>query len=285
MIQKVLNIIDKNFMKVDILSGVRRIQNVFYEKNIDCFAAYEGEKLIGVVTKKELVYAHPNRIIADAMTDKYKCVDCSTPIWEIKEIFDCDKDICVVFVEEKNEIKGFLTRTILNMELASHIDLLTGLYKSDYIFYNMYKLINNKKEISLIFIDLNNFGHIDKKYGHINGDLILKNVAKILKENITKDTYLCRYAGDEFAVLTPYCIDECRLLAEKLINAIELYEFPNNIPVSASIGITGYKTHNKRIDNILNITNKLINIASLASTKAKGSLDNSIVIGDINVIA
>jgi len=285
MIRKVLNIIDKNFMKVDILNGVRRAQNVFYEKNIDCFAAYEGEKLVGVITKKELVGAHPNRIIADAMTDKYKCVDCSTPIWAIKEIFNCNKDICVIFVEENNEIKGFLTRATLNMELARQIDLLTGLYKSDYIFYNMYNLINSGKEISLIFIDLNNFGQINKKYGHINGDIILKNVAKILKENITADTYLCRYAGDEFAVLTSCCIDECRLLAEKLINAIELYEFPNKIPVSISIGITGCKTHNKRIDNILSITNKLINIASLASTKAKGNVDNSIVIGDIDINA
>lgn len=285
MIRNALNIIDKNFMKVDILNGVRRVQNIFYEKNIDCFAVYDGEKLVGVVTQKELVTAHPNRIIADAMTSQYRCVDCLTSVWEIKEIFDSNKDLCVIFVEEKNEIKGFLTRTILKIELARHIDLLTDLYKSDYIFYNTYNLISNGNEISLIFIDLNNFGQIDKKYGHINGDAILKSVAKILKENVASNTYLCRYAGDEFAVLTPYCIEKCKLFAEKLINAIDTYEFPNKIPVSASIGITGYKPHNKITDNTLSIINELINIASLASTKAKKDIGKSIVIEYMDAIA
>ncbi|WP_412523873.1 diguanylate cyclase [Clostridium sp. JS66] len=285
MIQKALNILDKNFMKVNILTGVRRVQNAFYEKNINCFAAYDDEKLVGVVTQKELVAAHPNRIIADAMTDKYRCIDCSTPTWKVKEIFDSNKDLCIIFVKENNDLKGFLTRTILNIELAKHIDLLTGLYKSDYIFYNTYKLINNGNELSLIFIDLNNFGTIDKKYGHINGDLVLKNVAKILRENVTKDSYLCRYAGDEFAILTPFCIDKCKLFAEKLINAINSYKFPNNIPVSASIGITGYKNHNSKTGDTLSIINKLINIASLASTKAKKKVNTSIIVENTTMLA
>lgn len=283
--QKALNILDKNFTKVNILNGIRSALNAFYEKNINCFAAYDEEKLVGVITQKELISTHPNRIIADAMTDKYKCIDSSTPTWEIKEIFDSNKDICTILVKENNDLKGFLTRTTLDIELAKHTDLLTGLYKSDYIFYNTYKLLNNGNELSLIFIDLNNFGIIDKKYGHINGDLILKNVAKILKENITKDSYLCRYAGDEFAILTPFCIDKCKIFAEKLINAINLYKFPNNIPVSASIGITGYKNHNNKIDDTLSIINKLINIASLASTKAKKKVDTSIVVENMNAIA
>ncbi len=283
--QKALNILDKNFMKVNILNGIRSVINAFYEKNIYCFVAYDEEELVGVITQKELISAHPNRIVADVMTDKYKFIDPSTPTWKIKEIFDFNKDISVIFVKENDDLKGFLTRTTLDIELAKHIDLLTGLYKSDYIFYNTYKLLNNGNELSLIFIDLNNFGTIDKKYGHINGDLILKNVAKILKENIPQDSYLCRYAGDEFAILTPFCIDRCTLFAENLIDAINSYKFPNNIPVSASIGITGYKNHNNKKGDTLSIIDKLINIASLASTKAKKRIDTSIVVENINAIA
>ncbi|WP_242860986.1 diguanylate cyclase [Clostridium scatologenes] len=272
-------------MKVNILNGIRSVINAFYEKNIYCFAAYDEEELVGVITQKELISAHPNRIVADVMTDKYKCIDPSTPTWKIKEIFDFNKDICIILVKENDDLKGFLTRTTLDIELAKHIDLLTGLYKSDYIFYNTYKLLSNGNELSLIFIDLNNFGAIDKKYGHINGDLILKNVAKILKENIPQDSYLCRYAGDEFAILTPFCIDKCKLFAEDLIDAIDSYKFPNNIPVSASIGITGYKNHNNKKGDTLSIIDKLINIASLASTKAKKRIDTSIVVENINAIA
>jgi len=285
--QKILDIIDKNFIKVDILNGIRRIQNIFYEKNIECFAAYEDERLVGIVTKKELVGAHSNRIIADVMSDRYMCVNCYTHMWNIKEKFDSYKNIDVIFVEDENGIIGFITRTILNIELAKHIDLLTGLYKREYIFYNSYDLIKSGQNTTVVFIDLNNFGYIDKKYGHVNGDIILKNVAEVLRENIDPGSYLCRYAGDEFAVLTPYCIEDSKKIAEKLTNAINSYKFPNNIPVSAAIGIASYKLNNKKIGNIRDIINRLVNIASLASTKAKHDVNNSIVIGnvDLDVIA
>ena len=285
MMKKVLNIVDKNFMKADILNGVRRAQDIFYEKSTECFVAYDTERLAGVVTKKELVRAHPNRIIADVMSDKYICVDCHSHIWSIREIFDLNRDIDIILAEDRNEIIGYITRTILNTELGKHIDLLTGLYKSDYMFYNAYNLLKSGKHVSLIFIDLDNFGYIDKKYGHTNGDIILKNVADILKDTLEPDSYLCRYGGDEFAIVAPYSIEDSRLLAEKIIDSISSYPFLNDIPVSVSIGITGCNIHNNRLENTLGLVNKLVNIASLASTKAKQSVNNSIIIGDVDIDA
>lgn len=283
--QKVLNIMDKNFMKVDFLSGVRRIQDVFYERDTECFVVYDDERLAGVVTKKELVGAHPNRIIADVMSDKYICIDCCTYIWEIREIFDLNRDIDIALIRDNNKVIGYITRTTLNTELGKHIDLLTGLHKNDYLFYNAYKLIRSEQNTTIIFIDLNNFGYIDKKYGHINGDAILKDVAEVLKKSISSECYLCRYAGDEFAILTPHPIDDSRVLAEKVIKAISSYEFTNNIPVSASIGITGCRIHNNKIENTFEIIKKLVNVASLASTKAKQSANNSIIVGDVDIDA
>jgi len=272
-------------MKVDVMNGVRRIQNVFREESIECFVAYDNESIAGVITKKELVGAHPNRIIADIMSGKYICVECCTYIWEIKEIFDLDKDVNIILVEDGNGIIGYITRTILDIELGKHIDLLTGLYKSDYMFYNAYNLIKSGKHISIMFIDMDDFGYIDKEYGHINGDAILKNVADILKENVGSDSYLCRYAGDEFAIVNSYCIGDSRVLAEKIISTINSYPFPNGIPVSASIGITGFGAHNKKIESISGLISRLVNIASLSSTRAKQSVNNSIIIGDADIDA
>jgi diguanylate cyclase (GGDEF)-like protein len=285
MIQEILNIIDNNFMKVNILNGVNRLQKVFYEKNIECFAVYENAMVVGVVTKKELIGAHPNRIIADVMSDRYVCVDCHTHIWNIKEIFDLNKNIDVIFVKNENEIIGFVTRTNLNIELGKYIDSLTGLYKREYIFYNAYNLIRIGQDATVVFIDLNGFGYIDKKYGHINGDIILKNVAKVLRENVGPDAYLCRYAGDEFAIVVPYGIEHSRILAEKLISAIDSFEFHDNIPVSIAVGIASCKLNNKKVENIWERIKKLVNVASLASTKAKQNVDNSIIIEDIDAIA
>ncbi|MGE5629871.1 MAG: diguanylate cyclase [Caulobacteraceae bacterium] len=285
MIKKSSDIMEKNFTKVDVLTGVRKVQNIFQEEGIECFVAYENKRLAGIITKKELVGAHPNRIIADIMSDKYICVECCMYIWEIKEIFDLNRDIDTILVQDENGVTGYITRTTLNMELGKHTDLLTGLYKNDYLFYNAYKLIRSGEHISIMFIDMDNFGYIDKKYGHINGDAILKKVADILKENAGSESFLCRYAGDEFAIVTSYCISDSRALAEKIINSINSHAFPNDIPVSVSIGITGFTSHNKKTDNISGLINKMVNIASLSSTKAKQSVNSSIIIGDIDIDA
>lgn len=288
MMDKILSLTDVNFVKADILDGVRSLQNISIEKNIECFAVLENEKLVGVITRRELAIAHPNRIAIDAMNKKYICVDSNTYTWRVLEIFNANKDIDRVFIQDSNKIIGFVTKDNLNINIGRHIDLLTGLYKSDYIVYNAYRLIERGEKTSFIFIDLNKFGSINKKYGHIYGDLVIKNIADILLENMNPDTYLCRYAGDEFAVVTTYNRERCEIFAESLINAIRSHKFPYEVPVSASIGISGCKLENKKNHyNIINLINKLINTASLASTKAKESNGRSVIIGnmDVNIIA
>jgi len=282
MIEKVSKIVDGNFMKVDILVGIRRVHDIFYEKNTECFIAYDNEKLMGVITKKELIGAHPNRIIADVMYDKYICINHCSHIWKAKEIFDFNTDLEIILVEDENEIIGYITRSIVNTEFGKHIDPLTGLYKRDYLLYMAYKLISNKQNATIIFMDLDNFGYIDKKHGHLNGDTILKHVAELLNKNISSDSYLCRYGGDEFAIVTPYCLDSSKDLAEKILNEIQSYQFPNNIRVSASIGLVGYNEYNTKEYNVWKLTNNLVNMASLASSKAKHSI-NSLIIEHVDV--
>ncbi|MCI1994598.1 diguanylate cyclase [Clostridium luticellarii] len=272
MIQNVLGIADKNFVKVNIFSGVNSIQHHFYENDIVCFVVYDSDELAGIITEKELIGAHPNRIIADVMSDKYVCLNGDTYIWELMEIFNTDRELEVVLIKEKNVIVGFITRIVLKIELGKHIDLLTGLYKNDYIFYYAYKFIMESKEVSIIFMDLDNFGFINKKYGHINGDKILKSIACIIKENIglDEDIYLCRYAGDEFAMLTLKPLNENKILSERLIESIKSGSFPDEIPVSISIGMAEYRADNLHEErDVFELVNKLVNSASLASTKAK----------------
>ncbi|WP_083825341.1 diguanylate cyclase [Clostridium sp. DL-VIII] len=47
----------------------------------------------------------------------------------------------------------------------------------------------------------------------MTGDLILKNIADILRKNITSDMFVCRYAGDEIAILTSYNREDCKLFS------------------------------------------------------------------------
>lgn len=283
MIKKISSIMEKNLMKMQVLNGVRKIEDIFHREGIECFIVYEEKNLIGVITEKELVGAHPNRLAADVMSDKYLCVDYGIYIWEIKEIFHLNRDVNVILVEKEHKIVGYITRAILHAELGKYFDSLTGLYKRDYMFYQVYKLIKQGKHATIIFIDLNNFGDIDKKYGHIMGDIVLKDVADILKNILESNHYLYRYGGDEFVIVTPYGTAVSRLLAEKIIRLIKSHLFLNDISISASIGITGCRIQNNKIENISALISKLVNIASLASTKAKKDRNHLVIVEDLNI--
>lgn len=285
MIKKVFDIIEKKIMKIDVLNGTKKIQDIFHQESIECFTVYDEYIIVGVITKDELVGAHPNRIAEDVMSHKYIVVNYDMCIWEVKQIFDYNKKVSIVLVEKEGQVIGYVTRSILEIELGKHLDSLTGLYKKEYMFYHAFNFIRHGKNATITFLDLNNFGCIDKKYGHIAGDMILKGVADILKNCLEDGSYLCRYAGDEFAIVSSNSSNHCKLLAENIVKTIEEYPFFNNIPVSAAVGITGGRVKFKEDEEIFVFLNDLVNVASLASTKAKKDITTPVVIKNIDEIA
>jgi diguanylate cyclase (GGDEF)-like protein len=126
---------------------------------------------------------------------------------------------------------------------------------------------------------MDNFGMIDKRLGHAIGDEILTSVAKLLNSLIEEGTdFLCRYAGDEFAVLTTRPLDEAKQLAWKMISAIEEADWKGGIIVTGSAGIAGGRRKGIRSDVKETYTiADLINMASLSSTKAKKERQRVIV--------
>jgi diguanylate cyclase (GGDEF)-like protein len=276
MIKDISSIIMKNFTIVNPCDGIQKIQNLISQKDHYYFPVVENNELIGILTYKGLLKAHPNRIAADAMSTHIMDIPINTPIWKAKDIFESKKED-VLLVKDTEKIIGFITKSFLYTEIGKHTDLLTGLYKSDYIYYRSIEMINKGLEISMIFLDVNNFGKIDKEYGHIKGDLILKEIGGILKENSPNETFICRFGGDEFVVLTLYPIDECVNLANNLLSAISKCHFINNVHVTVSAGISILKSENIKDKNINSIVYDFVNAASLASTKAKKNNCNLVV--------
>ena len=131
--------------------------------------------------------------------------------------------------------------------------------------------MEKKHEISIIFFDINNFGVTDKTYGHTVGDIILIEVSKLLRKNTPSDAFLCRFGGDEFAVLLPAHLDEGTALAYRLAEIIGQHSFIRGIKVSLSAGIVGGRRHEDRDNDPWSTMEQLINIASLRSTEAKKS--------------
>lgn len=276
MIACVSDIMKREIQTIDFYDGLRKAERLMEENNTGCLPVLKEGMLAGILTLKEISKAHPNRIAADAMSKKIISVPAKTSLWQAKRIME-ENNMERLLVMDANKLVGLVTQADLLFELGKCFDLLTGLYQSDYIFFHGMELLSNDCEISIIFLDLNKFGTVDKEYGHAHGDIILRELGLLLKKNSPPDTYLCRYGGDEFVVLTPYKLDKCAMLAENLIKIIANHVFSNKLFITASAGIAGGRRQKERNDTSLDTMSALINLASLASTKAKNEKKNLIL--------
>lgn len=110
----------------------------------------------------------------------------------------------------------------------------------------------NKEPISLLMIDLDNFKLINDKFGHQNGDMILREVGRLMKDRIRSSDILARYGGEEFTIILPKTTArEGFRLAENLRETIanKVFISPDEIEfrITVSIGVAelGKHAHNK----------------------------------------
>lgn len=96
---------------------------------------------------------------------------------------------------------------------------------------------SESRPLSCILTDVDHFKSINDQHGHDMGDRVLKTVAKILQGCLRSSDLLCRYGGEEFAVVVSAEIQEAVLLADRLRHAIETAE-PEGLVVTASFGIS-----------------------------------------------
>lgn len=122
-----------------------------------------------------------------------------------------------IALEEKNKELNFL----------SFNDPLTGLWnrrKYENLMTEKWdKCRKNKKPISLVFIDIDNFKKYNDTYGHISGDKALVKVATTIKKSFSHLTNIVsRYGGEEFVVLL-YDIDKNKMM-DSVVNVVKEIE-------------------------------------------------------------
>lgn len=86
-------------------------------------------------------------------------------------------------------------------------DWLTGLYNRRYFEETLADHVAAAKrygrELSLVLFDIDRFKQINDTHGHEAGDTVLKEVADLLESTTRAADIVCRYGGDEFAVILP----------------------------------------------------------------------------------
>jgi sigma-B regulation protein RsbU (phosphoserine phosphatase) len=93
---------------------------------------------------------------------------------------------------------------------------------------------------SVAILDIDHFKPINDTYGHEVGDQVLKQLALILSSQIRESDLAARIGGEEFALLIPETsLEEANSVLERLRLAIETHPW-QPVPVTASVGVTGY---------------------------------------------
>lgn len=132
--------------------------------------------------------------------------------------------------------------------ILSNTDYLTRLWNHGY-FQQLMDMeiknsIENKTPISLIMLDIDNFKNYNDTFGHPAGDKVLQELGNIIKENIRRNDWACRYGGEEFAIILPQTNkDDTFKFAERLRTKIEQYRFPHledKQKITVSIGIATF---------------------------------------------
>ena len=195
-------------------------------------------------------------------------------------LFD-ENNRCIGIVEIARDItKHILAQENLlkQKDILCHkanYDSLTGLANKS-LFENRLKqsIINAKKNSSkfaLFFIDLNKFKWVNDNLGHNVGDIVLKNIAKIVNKDIRKEDMFARIGGDEFTIIIENIThkNSVMALAINILNSIEkpIIYANNKVEISASIGIVIYPDDSKN-------EIELLKYADIAMYNAKNGTGN-----------
>jgi diguanylate cyclase len=155
-----------------------------------------------------------------------------------------------------DELTGVLNRKGINEKLD--IIFKEALYVKDHPDSKRSFHVDN---LSIIYIDLDDFKKINDNYGHNIGDEVLKKLSFVVKEEIREIDVIGRMGGEEFVVaLVGATEEDAYKKSERIRTAIKdnlkIEEFPN-LNVTGSIGIASVKkTESKTISELITMADK-----------------------------
>jgi diguanylate cyclase (GGDEF)-like protein len=121
--------------------------------------------------------------------------------------------------------------------------------------------------VSVLMIDLDHFKKINDEFGHLLGDDVLRTISEIFVRQLRKVDVVCRYGGEEFAVILPTTQGvSAAAVAEKLRRAVANTKLPGvHYPVTISIGVAEFPANGIQRDDIVGAAD-----AALYGAKAAG---------------
>ena len=155
-----------------------------------------------------------------------------------------ERNSLVVHLKKSNKALKELSRRFRDLAIR---DGLTGLYNHGYLLDalagEVSRAMRYDRPLSVIFLDVDHFKQYNDQFGHQRGDMVLKQVSQILKDEIRKTDIAARYGGEEFVLILPETSKkDAFVVAEKVRKAVQesiandvADEGPTTVTISAGV--------------------------------------------------
>ncbi|HZR57316.1 MAG TPA: sensor domain-containing diguanylate cyclase [Terriglobales bacterium] len=172
-------------------------------------------------------------------------------------------DICATAIQNAHYVE--------RVKQLAYLDGLTGIFNRRFFELRMVEELDRARRfgagMAVIMVDIDHFKRLNDEFGHLLGDEVLRQISSIFHQQLRKIDVVCRYGGEEFAILLSQTDPQHALtVAEKLRSVVEGWQFPG-VPrsVTISVGAANYPDHGTTRDELVKAAD-----AGLYSAKQAG---------------
>jgi diguanylate cyclase (GGDEF)-like protein len=183
----------------------------------------------------------------------------------------------------------------LRLETAAHVDELTGLFNKRYVGRVLSEELRKAQQaqgaVSVFLFDVDHFKHYNDVNGHLAGDIFLRLLSQLVRDNVRATDVVGRFGGEEFLLILPgSSLSEAFLVADKLRLLIASHAFPArerqpNGTISVSGGVAEFPVHGSATPALLKAADEALYVAKRAGrnmvvraipeTKRRGEQDTA----------
>jgi diguanylate cyclase (GGDEF)-like protein len=129
---------------------------------------------------------------------------------------------------------------------AAVVDPVSGLFNRRYfearLDEELHRAVRQLTSVALLMVDLDEFKAVNDRFGHIAGDMVIRDISEILRRSVRIFDVCTRFGGEEFAVMMPGgTVESASAIAERIRHRVEAYQRTEpslgELHVTASIGV------------------------------------------------
>jgi diguanylate cyclase (GGDEF)-like protein len=158
-------------------------------------------------------------------------------------------DICANSIQNAHYVE--------RVKQLAYLDGLTGIFNRRFFELRIADEIERARRfgtaLAVVMADIDQFKRLNDEFGHLLGDEVLRQVSSLFHQNLRKIDVVCRYGGEEFALLlTQTNAQQAVTVADKLRKLVEGWQFPG-VPrtVTISAGVAVFPEHGTTRDELI----------------------------------